>query len=73
MHRIVFKALVSRKMVSLILYQDSFKSNIPERKFQTITSQSQFEKASGQKSIAEHWTVISNQMIKYQLSHTRFD
>ena len=26
-----------------------------------------------QKSIAELWTVISNQMIKYQLLHTRYD
>ena len=32
-----------------------------------------FEKATVQKTIVELWNVISNQMIKYQLSHTRFD
>ena len=30
-------------------------------------------KATVQKSIAELWTIISNQMIKYQLPHTRSD
>ena len=30
-------------------------------------------KATVQKSIAKLWTVISNQMIKYQLPHTRSD
>ena len=31
-----------------------------------------FEKVTVQKSIAELWTVIPNQMIKYQLPHARF-
>ena len=30
-------------------------------------------KVTVQKSIAEFWTVISNQMIKYQLLHKQFD
>ena len=30
-------------------------------------------KATSQNSMSELWTVISNQKIKYQLSHTRFD
>ena len=33
----------------------------------------QFENATIQKSIPELWTVIFNQVIKYQLLHTRFD
>ena len=44
-----------------------FESDCLETKFQTITSSSQFEKVIVQKSIAELWTIISNQMIKYQL------
>ena len=31
------------------------------------------KKIAVQKSIAKHWTVISNQIIKYQLPHTRND
>ena len=46
-----------------------FESDCLETKFQTITSSSQFEKVIVQKSIAELWTIISNQMIRYQLSH----
>ena len=57
--------------------QDGVESNYPETKFQTILSyfyfRSQFEKVTVKKSIAELLTVISNQMIKYQLPHTRFD
>ena len=57
----------------ILLSQDGFKRDFPETKFQTITPQSLFEKVTVQKSIAELWTVISDQMIKYQLSHARFD
>ena len=32
----------------------------------------QFEKVTAQKSIVELWAFIFNQMIKYQLPHTRF-
>ena len=32
-----------------------------------------FEKVTVQKSIAELWTVILYQMIKYQLPHARFE
>ena len=56
----------------ILLSQDGFESDCPETKFQTITLQIQFEKVTVQKSIAELWTVISNQIIKYQLSHTYF-
>ena len=42
-------------------------------KFQTITSYSQFEKVIVQKSIAELWTIIPNQMINYQLSYAPDD
>ena len=56
----------------ILLSQDDFESNSPEAKFQTITSQNQFEKVTVQKPIADFWTGISNQMIKYQLPHTRF-
>ena len=34
---------------------------------------SQFEKVTVQKPIMELWAGISNQMIKYQLPHTRFN
>ena len=57
--------------------QDGVESNYPETKFQTILSYfyftSHFEKLTVKKSIAELLTVTSNQMIKYQLPHTRFD
>ena len=45
---------------------------LTRKKFQTRTSQSQFEKVTIQKSIAELWTVISHQMIKHQLPHRLF-
>ena len=32
-----------------------------------------FEKVTAQKSIAKPWTVISDQMIKYQLPYARFE
>ena len=32
-----------------------------------------FEKVIVQKFIAEPWTIISDQMIKYQLPHARFE
>ena len=32
-----------------------------------------FENVTFQKSIAELWTIISDQMIKYQLPHARFE
>ena len=57
----------------ILLSQYGFESDSPETKFQTISSLSQFEKVSVQKPTAEHWTVISNQVIKYQLANTRFD
>ena len=70
----VFKALVKDTGIFVILLsQNSFESFSPEIKFQPITSTSQFEKLTVQKPIAELWTVISNQRIKYQLPHTRFD
>ena len=46
------------------LRKESSKQSLP---------QVSFEKVTVQKSIEELWNVISNQMIKYQLSHTRFD
>ena len=48
----------------ILLSQDGFESDCPETKFQATTSQSQFEKVTVKKSIAELWTVISNEMIK---------
>ena len=57
----------------MLMSQDGSESDCPETKFQTITSYRQLEKVTVQKSTAELWTVISNQMIKYQLPHTRFD
>ena len=57
----------------MLLSHNGFESDCPETKFETITSWSQFEKVTVQKSIAELWIVVSNQMIKYQLSHTRFN
>ena len=57
----------------ILLSQCGFESDSPETKFQTISSLSQFEKVTVQKPIAEYWTVISNQLIKYQLANTRFD
>ena len=56
-----------------LLSQDGFENDCPEIEFQTITFQSQFEKVTVQKSIAETWIVISNQTIKNQLPHTQFD
>ena len=55
------------------LSQDGFEKDFLETKFQTITSQSQFEKVTAEKSIAELWAAISNQMINHQLPHTRLD
>ena len=43
-----------------------------QRNFQTITC-SQLKQVTVQKSIAELWTAVSNQMIRYQLTHTRLD
>ena len=57
----------------ILLSQDGFASDCPEIKFRTTTFYRQFEKVNTQNSIAELWTVISNQMIKYQLVRTRFD
>ena len=57
----------------ILLCQNGFKSNFPETKFKTIAYQSQFEKVTVQRSTAELWTVIFNQMMKYQLTHTWFD
>ena len=49
------------------------KTTTEETKFQTIIFQSQFEKVTVQMSIAELWTVISDQMNNYQLPHAQFD
>ena len=57
----------------IFLSQDCFESDFPETKFQTITSLSQFKKVTAQSPIAELSAVISNQMIKCQLSHTWFN
>ena len=57
----------------MLLSQHGFESDCPKAKFQTITSWSQFEKVTVQKSIAELCTVISNRMIKYELHYTLFD
>ena len=53
----------------ILLSQDSFESDCPETKLHT----SQFEKVTAQRSLAEHWIVLSDHMIKYQLPHTRLD
>ena len=37
----------------ILLSQDGFENDCPEIKFQTVTSYSQFEKVTVQKSIAE--------------------
>ena len=50
-----------------------FKVYCPEAKFQTITSQSQFEKSNCLEVHCGIRTVVSNLMIKHQLLHTRFD
>ena len=42
-----------------------FWKRLPRNEVQTIISLSQFGKVTAQKYIAELWTVISNQMIKY--------
>ena len=57
----------------ILLIQDGFEKDSPEAKFQTIASKRQFEKVTVQKPIAEHWTGIFNQMIKYQLPQTQFN
>ena len=71
MHRVVFKALVSIKLVLLSYYWVmlvlSFERDFPETKFQKI---SQFEKATVQIFTAGFWAVIPNQMIRYQLPNT---
>ena len=56
----------------MLLSQDGFENDCLETKIQTITSWIQFEKVTVQKSIAKLWTVVSNQMIKYQLPHMQF-
>ena len=61
-----FNSIIDFKMTGifvLLLSQDTFESNCSETKFRAITSQSQFEKVTVQKSIVELRTVISNQMI----------
>ena len=57
----------------ILLSQDGFERDCPETEFQTITSKAQFEKVTVRKFIVELWTLISNQIIKYQLLHTQFD
>ena len=57
----------------MLLNRDGFENDCPETKFQTITSLVHFEKVTLQKSIAELRTVISNQIINYQLPRTRLD
>ena len=57
----------------LLLSQNGFESDCPKTKFQTIASLSQFEKVTVQKSIAVLWTVISNQMVKYQIPDKQLD
>ena len=57
----------------ILLSQNGFQSNCPEIKFETITSLGQSEKVTVQKSIAELWTVFSNQMMKYRFPHTQLD
>ena len=57
----------------ILLSQNGFEAECSETKLQTITSSSQFEKVTVQKSTAEPWAVISNQMFKYQLPIMRFE
>ena len=57
----------------ILLSQDGFERDCPQTEFQTITSKAQFEKVTVRKFIVELWTLISNQIIKYQLLHTRCD
>ena len=44
-----------------------------KQRSKTIISSIYFGKVTVQRSITELWTVISNQMIKYQPPRTRFD
>ena len=62
MCQIAFKAGI----FVILQRQDGFESGCPETKFN-------LKKIAVQKSIAELWAVISNQIIKYQLSHMRLD
>ena len=74
MSNFVYRSNLKKTDILVIkLSQDGFESDYPEMKFQTITSQSQFEKVTGLKFITNSWTVICNQMVKYQLPHTRFN
>ena len=57
----------------LLLSQDGFENDSPKTKFQTIASLSQFDKVTVQRSTVVLWTVISNQMVKYQLPDTQLD
>ena len=50
-----------------------FKIDCPETKFRTSLPKESLKRVTVQKTIAEYWTVISNEMIKYELAHTRFD
>ena len=65
--------LKSAGIFVIFLRQDGIESDSTETELQTITFQSPFEKVTAQKPTAELWTVISNQMIKRQLPHTRLD
>ena len=50
-----------------------FRGTAQKQSFKQSLPNCQFEKVTVQKSIAELWPVISDQMIKYQLAHARFD
>ena len=73
--RVKFKDGICAKLcLTLCFESDWYLCNINESGwFLKQLSRSQFEKVTIQKSTAELWAVISNQMIKYQFPHTWFD
>ena len=57
----------------LLSYDGGLERTISETNFQKTMLKVSFKKITVQDPIAEHWTVISDPLIKYQLRHTRFD
>ena len=58
----------------ILLSHDDFERDSPDTKsFKQSLLKVSFKKLAVKKFIAELWTAISNQMIKYQLAYTPFD
>ena len=55
------------------LSQDGFETNVQKQSSKQSLREVSLKKVTVQKSTADLWAVISNQMVKYQLPHMRFD